>query len=64
MDRWRHLPAYQLERRADIFFSAYLPAVVAEHVGVRVSPSVVPELPVLRSLFGREREGCSSVKVD
>jgi len=24
LDCWRHLPAYQLERRADIFFSAYL----------------------------------------
>ncbi len=25
MDSWRHLPAYQFERRADIFFSIYLP---------------------------------------
>jgi len=25
MDAWRHLPNYQLERRADIFFAMYLP---------------------------------------
>lgn len=25
LDTWRHLPAYQLERCADIFFSLYLP---------------------------------------
>ena len=24
LDRWRHLPNYQLERRADIFFGLYL----------------------------------------
>ena len=28
MDRWRHLPSYQLERRADLFFSLYLPEVL------------------------------------
>ena len=25
MDSWRHLPGYQLERRADLLFSLYLP---------------------------------------
>ena len=33
LDDWRHLPAYQLERRADIFFSLYLPDVLARRVG-------------------------------
>ena len=28
MDAWRHLPSYQLERRADLFFSLYLPEVL------------------------------------
>jgi len=64
MDRWRHLPAYQLERRADIFFSAYLPAVIAEHTGVEVSADVIPELPILRSLIWPDKKGKSSVKVD
>ena len=64
MDRWRHLPAYQLERRADIFFSAYLPAVVAEHTGVPVSPIVIPELPIRRDLIWPDKRGNASVKVD
>jgi hypothetical protein len=64
MDRWRHLPAYQLERRADIFFSAYLPAVVAEHTGVEVCAQVIPELPILRSLIWPDKHGKSSVKLD
>lgn len=29
LDRWRQLPAYQLERRADIFFALYLPEIIA-----------------------------------
>ena len=28
LDGWRHLPAYQLERRADIFFGLFLPDVL------------------------------------
>jgi len=28
MDVWRHLPSYQLERRADLFFALYLPEVL------------------------------------
>ncbi|MCB9684658.1 MAG: hypothetical protein H6735_06460 [Alphaproteobacteria bacterium] len=61
MDRWRHLPACQLERRADLFFSAYLPAVVAEHTGLEVSPDVIPELPIRRDLIGRDRPSNTSV---
>ncbi len=64
LDRWRHLPDYQLERRADIFFSVYLPAVVAAHTGVPVSTDVIPELPILRSLIWPDTEGNLSVKVD
>jgi len=64
MDRWRHLPAYQLERRADIFFSAYLPAVVAEQMGVEVLQEVVPELPIRRDLIWPDRPSKASVKVD
>lgn len=64
LDRWRHLPAYQLERRADIFFSAYLPAVVAEHTGVDVSPHAIPELPIRRDLIWPDQRSRKSVKVD
>jgi len=46
MDGWRHLPNYQLERRADLFFSLYLPAAVEAKLGFSVHPLMVPELPV------------------
>ncbi|HPD48392.1 MAG TPA: hypothetical protein P5279_17685 [Anaerohalosphaeraceae bacterium] len=46
MDAWRHLPNYQLERRADLFFSLYLPSVLESKFGVPVSPIVIPEFPV------------------
>lgn len=64
MDRWRHLPAYQLERRADLFFSAYLPTVLAHHSGVAIAPDVLPELPLRRDLLWPARRSHASVKVD
>jgi hypothetical protein len=64
LDRWRHLPAYQLERRADIFFSAYLPSVLSEFTGVAVSPNVIPELPIRRDLIWPGTPSKASVKVD
>jgi hypothetical protein len=36
MDGWRHLPNYQLERRADLFFSLYLPTAVEAKLGFEV----------------------------
>ena len=45
LDTWRHLPAYQLEKRADIFFSIYLPEVLAEKFGAEIE-GIVPEFPV------------------
>ncbi len=46
MDAWRHLPSYQLERRADLFFSLYLPEVLETKLGFPVAERVVPEFPV------------------
>ena len=46
MDSWRHLPNYQLERRADLFFSLYLPEVLEEKLGFAVMPDLIPEFPV------------------
>jgi len=63
LDRWRHLPTYQLERRADIFFSLYLPAVLSERTGVAVSTDMIPELPICKALLG-ESATKHSVKVD
>lgn len=46
MDAWRHLPNYQLERRADLFFSLYLPEVLEAKLGFPVGDAIVPEFPV------------------
>ena len=46
MDAWRHLPNYQLERRADLFFSLYLPEVLGAKLGFPVQDQLVPEFPV------------------
>jgi hypothetical protein len=49
LDAWRHLPSYQLERRADALFALYLPEVIAERVGQPLDPVVIPELPLRRA---------------
>lgn len=46
MDDWRHLPNYQLERRADLFFSLYLPEALESKLGFPVSERIIPEFPV------------------
>lgn len=49
LDRWRNFPAYQLERRADIFFALYLPGIVEHTLGVKAVPRVIPEFPIKRA---------------
>ena len=46
MDEWRHLPSYQLERRADLFFSLYLAEVLEAKLGFPIREQIVPEFPV------------------
>jgi hypothetical protein len=46
MDAWRHLPNYQLERRADLFFSLYLAEALKSKLGFPVREQMVPEFPV------------------
>ena len=46
MNTWRHLPNYQLERRADLFFSLYLSEVLEAKLGFPVAEQIVPEFPV------------------
>jgi hypothetical protein len=64
LDRWRHLPNYQLERRADVFFSVYLKGVVEEFTGVALEDDVIPELPIKRDLIWPDLPTNKSVKVD
>ncbi len=45
LDDWRKLPAYQLERRADIFFALYLNQILEKFYGLKVD-LVIPEFPV------------------
>lgn len=46
LDRWRFLPDYQLERRADLYFSLYLPELLEAVLGVPIRQDLVPEFPI------------------
>ena len=51
LDRWRHLPAYQFERRADILFALFLPEVLEKVLSkgnskVEIKQPLIPELPI------------------
>ncbi len=45
LDDWRNLPAYQLERRADIFFAIYLSEILKKRTNSTID-FVIPEFPV------------------
>ena len=68
LDEWRHLPAYQLERRVDVYFGLLLPEIVEAQFGVaKEDLEVVPELPLHKGLLGLSEKGKDdnhSVKVD
>lgn len=44
LDRWRHLPKYQLERRADVFFGLFVKLIMEARFG-RLNEVVIPEFP-------------------
>lgn len=58
LDAWRHLPAYQLERRADIFFSLYMHEVVEQEMSVTLMKAILPEIPI------KQPNGDQSFKAD
>lgn len=45
LDKWRILPSYQLERRADIFFAIYLDKIIKSRFGDEIE-FIIPEFPV------------------
>ena len=45
LDDWRNLPAYQLERRADIFFAIYLEEIIQAKFNINIE-FIIPEFPV------------------
>ncbi len=42
LDKWRHLPTYRLEPRADIFFALFLPEVLGVRFDMKINPLLVP----------------------
>ena len=63
LDGWRHLPSYQLERRADVFFAAYLPEIARQFLNLEPRP-IIPEFPVRLGAVDRKVAGNRSFKID
>lgn len=67
LSQWRKLPAYQLERRADIYFALYLEQILATSHPDNQFDLVIPEFPLrlgsLRPGMEKKNEN-RSVKVD
>ena len=67
LDTWRHLPKYQLERRADLFFALFLPDILESHYGVKFNSEIIPEFPLRHGTLGTNQGRTSqnqSVNVD
>jgi len=64
LDSWRHLPDYQLERRADVLFSLYLSEVLEEKLGFGVMPRLIPEFPVRIGTIYPQIDSNRSFKID
>ena len=64
MDSWRHLPGYQLERRADLFFALYIPQALEEKLGFSIRPRLIPEFPARIGTIYPERDSNQSFKID
>jgi hypothetical protein len=63
MDAWRHLPSYQLERRADIFFSIYLSDLLYDKFDVIID-GVLPEFPVRIGTIRAPSNSNQSYRID
>jgi len=64
LDEWRHLPDYQLERRADIFFAACLPEFLSWRLKLDIRPSLIPEFPVRIGTIDPSSACNQSCKID
>ncbi len=63
LNDWRKLPAYQLERRADIFFAVYLEKIFKEYFSEDVI-DVIPEFPVRIGTIYSDRDTNETIKTD
>jgi hypothetical protein len=64
MDNWRHLPNWQLERRADIFFSMYLKRVIQDKFNKPLKDVIIPEFPLLAIPKKNQKQSNRTNKVD
>ena len=70
LDEWRHLPAYALERRVDVFIGMFLPEILRskeELIPLGSTLKVIPEFPLHKRLCEISKEdkaGNLSVNVD
>ncbi len=64
MDTWRHLPDWQLERRADLFFSLYLKKILEHKYGLKLRPELIPEFPVHIATIQPHSKTNMSFKID
>jgi len=62
LDKWRYFPAYQLERRADIFFAIFLKQTIQNKYSLSID-TVIPEFPVRVGAI-IEKEINKSFKID
>lgn len=63
LDKWRHFPNYQLERRVDIFFALYLSEIL-EIKNIRNITTIIPEFPVRIGEISKHTELNKSYKID
>ncbi len=66
LEEWRHLPAYQLERRVDVFFGLFLREII-EYRFHKPGGVVIPEFPLHKGNVLGEKDSKrknESVKVD
>ncbi|MGL1936843.1 MAG: hypothetical protein OCD01_17580 [Fibrobacterales bacterium] len=63
MDKWRQFPSWQLERRADIFFSLYIQEILANR-GIDSIRGIIPEFPVRHGDIYKGVRSNRSSKID
>jgi hypothetical protein len=49
MDKWRNIPKYSLETRADIFFGIYIPSAFEVKYKIKMNKEVIPEFPLRKA---------------
>ncbi len=64
LSKWRNLPNYQLERRADIFFSLYINDIVSNKIGIYDEWVIIPEFPIAIKVIRPTNRYNNSFKID